>query len=140
MIPEINDFRKVSCVMADPEGFESAVKELMSMFDREVYDCIIASGPYGQVLGGVLADRMKSGIVVADDSNSFCKKALKAGWKVVIVTDKFEDGKKELELIQAVEGCGCKVIRVGFVAELTACGGRKSKILKKYPYEAIFTI
>jgi len=140
MIPEINDFRKVSCVMADPEGFESAVKELMSMFDREVYDCIIASGPYGQILGGVLADRMKSGIVFADDSNSFCRKALKDGWNVVIVTDRFEDGKKELELIQAVEECGCRVIRVGFVAEITACGGRKSKILKKYPYEAIFTI
>ncbi len=140
MIPEINDFRKVSCVMADPEGFESAVKELMSMFDREVYDCIIASGPYGQILGGVLADRMKSGIVFADDSNSFCRKALKDSWNVVIVTDRFEDGKKELELIQAVEGCGCRVIRVGFVAEITACGGRKSKILKKYPYEAIFTI
>ena len=140
MIPEINDVRKISCVMADSEEFEAVVKEFIGMFDREIFDCIIASGPYGQILGGILADRLKSGIIVADESNSFCKKAVKNGWKVVIVTDKFEDGKKELELIQSLEGCGCKVIRVGFVAELTSCGGRKSKILKKYPYEAVFTI
>jgi len=139
MIPEIDDVKKVACVLADPEGFKSVTDEFIGMFDREIFDCIITSGRYGHLFGGILADNLNSCVVCADDSNNFCKKSLKSGWKVIIVGETLEDGTKQLDLIQKIESCECNVIRVGFISEQKSFGARKSKILRKYPFEAVYT-
>ncbi len=137
---DIDDPKKISCLMADPEGLGFVVKEFTGMFDREVFDCIIASGRYGHVIAGIMASKLGKGVVCVNDGCNFCSKALKSGWKVVVMCDLFDDGKKTFELVQKLESLGCTVIRIGFIIEDTRCGGRKSKILKKYPFEAAITI
>ena len=137
---DVKDVKEIPCLLADPEGFQSLIKEFVSMFDREVFDCIITTGRQGHVLGGILANKMNSGIVCAKYDNSFCKKSLKSGWNVVIIADTLENGEKQLDLIKKVEECGCNVIKVGFVSEQTSFGARKSRILRKYPFEAAITL
>ena len=137
---EVKDIKQIPCLFADPEGFKSVVDEFVSMFDREVFDCIVSRGPRGHAIAGILANKFGSGLVCAGMKNKFCKDSLKSGWTVVVICDTLENGEKQLDLIQKIEECGCKVIRVGFISEQTSFGARKSKILRKYPFEAVITL
>ena len=137
---EIRYAKDIPCVLADPEGLGSVVDGFMEMFDREVFDCIIASGQYSGVIAGVIASKMGRGVIAADKDGNLCSKALKQGWRTVLFTDVLTDGQAELGLIKMIEDAGCKVIRIGFIAEDTSFDARKSKVLKGYPFEAVADI
>ena len=136
----IRSSKEIPCVLADPEGLGSVVDGFMEMFDREVFDCIIASGRYSGIIAGVIASRMGRGVIAADTDGSLCRKALRQGWKTVVFSDILTDGQAELDIIKTIEDAGCKVIRIGFIVEDTSFNARKSKVLKKYPFEAVATV
>ena len=137
MIHDLKSESDLPSLFSDREGYSSAVKELCGMFDREVYDIIVYSGKYSGILAGSLADRMGTCVVEASGVSA---STVPKGGKAIMMCDCLKDGKEQLEIIQNVESHGCKVIRTGFVIEDTSCGARKSKILKKYPFEALVAL
>jgi adenine phosphoribosyltransferase len=62
---------------------------------------------------------------------------VKKGMKVVIMCDVLATGRSTAAMVRMVERMGGKVVRIGYIAELTSFGARKSKILKGYPFEAL---
>lgn len=137
MVNDLKSYSELPELFSDKEGFASAVKELYGMFDREVYDIIVYSGKYSGILAGTLAGKMGTSVVDASDVSD---STIPGNGKAIVMCDCLRDGKEQLELIQDIESRGCRVIRVGFVVEDTGCGARKSKILKKYPFEALATV
>ncbi len=139
-VGDLKDLKYLPCVFASEDGMKSVIDGFYSMFDREVFDCIVSCGGYSDVIAGAIAEKMNHGVVKVQMDNRFCVKSLKSGWKVVIFADVLENGEMELDLIQKLEAEGCKVLKLGFIAEDTGAGARKSKILKKYPFESIIDL
>jgi adenine/guanine phosphoribosyltransferase-like PRPP-binding protein len=83
---------------------------------------------------------MGRGVIAADRDGNLCSKVLKQGWRTVLFTDVLTDGQAELGLIKMIEDAGCKVLRIGFIAEDASFNARKSKVLKGYPFEAVADI
>lgn len=138
MIPEdVKSSKDLPALFADPEGFAAALKDSIGMFDREIYDVVIFCGVYSGPIAGCVASKMNKCILNASEVSA---ETLKGKEKAVLICDELRDGESQLKFIQKIESLGCKVIRTGFVVERTACGARKSKILKKYPFEALITI
>lgn len=138
MIPEdVKSSEDLPALFADPEGYATALKDFVGMFDREIYDVIVFCGTYSGPIAGSVASKMNKCILNASEVSA---ETLKGKEKAILVCDELKSGESQLKLIQKMESLGCKVIRAGFVIERTACGARKSKILKKYPFEALITI
>jgi len=134
---DVKSVGDLAVLFSTEEGCSSAIKELFGMFDREVYDVLVHSGRYSAVLAGALANKMGRCVVDASDVSS---ETIRSDSKAILLCDMLADGQEQLDLIQRIESLGCRVIRVGFVIEDTACGARKARILRKYPFEAMATI
>ena len=138
MMPsEIKSVDELPLLFSNQSGFAAAIKDFVGMFDREIYDILIFDGKYSAMVAGILADRMHKCVL---DAKKLTDSTLAHKGNAIIVSDVLEKGDEQLELIKRVESFGCKVIRVGFIVEDGSFGARKSKILRKYPFEALITL
>lgn len=124
-------------LLSDPDACSKSIAGFMGMFDREIFDKIVCCGKLSPIVSGALAAKLGKPVVMAKDMSGG---AISAGMKVVVICDALRGGDCVLSIIRSLEGAGAKVVRVGFIAELTECGARKSKVLRKYPFEALVTL
>ncbi len=101
----------------------------MAMFDREVYDCILATDRVSSMFAAVVADRMGRSVVLSPD---------KVGKRrAIIISDSLGNGQFLRECAEIIGDDGGEVIRIGCIVEKKDEGARKSKILRGYPFEAL---
>lgn len=120
-------------LFSDAGAYEQAMKGYMGMFDREVFDAILVSDKASSMFAAVLADRFKKCLIF--DSKDVCK-----GCKVLIMADSPGDGQCLKKTAEAVEAQGGEVLRIGCIVEKASEGARKSKLLRRYPFEALVLI
>ncbi len=152
--PDAGDvYYEFSSLLSDKCAFDMAMAGFMGMFDREVFDAVVCTESYGGMFGAAVARALKKPVVTVRYKGGFpgdtiCGDAgdkvlempadkIRDGMKVVIICDVLATGKSTAAMIRMVERMGGTVIRVGYIAELTSFGARKSKILKGYPFEAL---
>lgn len=82
---------------------------------------------------GALADRLQS-CVVTDASK------VRDGSKAVLFFTELKDGQRTKSVIEVLETRNVEVVRVGYIAEIESEGARKSRIIRRYPFEALATI
>jgi len=149
-------YRDLSGLMADPEVFSKLCETFTGMFDREIYDSIVFTGGYSGVLAGIISAKMGKPVIMAgykgdipgqvmeEDADGktvvLSKDAIRPGMKVVIFCDVLDTGKASAALARLIEKAGGEVIRFGYIAEISEGGARKSKIIRKYPFEAFIEI
>ena len=149
-------YRDLSGLMADPEVFSKLCETFTGMFDREIYDSIVFTGGYSGVLAGIISAKMGKPVIMAgykgdipgqvmeEDADGktvvLSKDAIRPGMKVVIFCDVLDTGKASAALARLIEKAGGEVIRFGYIAEILEGGARKSKIIRKYPFEAFIEI
>ena len=115
-------------VLLDKAKFGEAADEMVSMFDREVFDYIIASDMGGMALASVVAYRLKKGIV------SPCMDA-PAG-KYILIGFDMADGKLVKKQVDKIKECKGTVIKMGFFKEDAARAIRKS-LFRGIPVESV---
>ena len=149
-------YRDLSGLMADPEAFSKLCESFTGMFDREVYDSIVFTGGYSGVLAGMISTKMDKPVIMAgykgdlpgdvleEDADGktvvISKGAIRAGMKVVVMCDVLDTGKASAALARLIESAGGEVIRFGYIAEIAEGGARKSKIIRRYPFEAFMEL
>lgn len=133
MIEDIISKGDYSGILADPEAFKEAMAGLMGMFDREIFDCILTEEGAAGMLAAALADRLHS-CVVTDASK------VKDGSKAVLFFAELKDGQRTKSIIEELESRNVEVVRIGYMAEIESEGARKSRIIRRYPFEALATI
>jgi len=149
-------YRDLSGLMADPGTFSKICDVFTGMFDREIYDSIVFTGGFSGVLAGVISAKMGKPVIMAgykgdipgevmeEDADGktvvLPKDSVKQGMKVVIFCDVLDTGKASAALARLVEKAGGEVIRFGYIAEIAEGGARKSKIIRRYPFEAFMEI
>lgn len=82
---------------------------------------------------GALADRLHS-CVVTDASK------VRDGSKAVLFFAELKDGQRTKSVIEELESRNVEVVRVGYIAKIESEGARKSRIIRRYPFEALATI
>jgi adenine/guanine phosphoribosyltransferase-like PRPP-binding protein len=136
MVADVKAREDVKFLFSDPKGMEDAVNGFMGMFDREVFDAVVADGMYGCAMAGVIAAKLGRGFI-ASCHGKVPAAAVKKGMKVVVICSGLTDGKDVLDIIHDAESKGVTVLRAGFVFEDLSAGARKSKVLKGCPFEAL---
>ena len=132
MINDIVRSGDLERLIEDADAFKEAIGGFMAMFDREVYDCILATDRVSCMFAAVVADRMNSCIVTSSE---------KVGERrAVIMADSLGSGQALKECAERIEAAGGEVIRIGCIVERKDEGARKSKILRAYPFEALVEI
>ncbi len=157
--PEDHTYRDFSRLFSDPKGFEAAMEEFVGMFDREIFDAFVCSESYGGMFAAALAQRLGKTVIPVRYEGGFpgtavserCinskgntklemrPKCILPGTKVVILADVLATGRTTAAMIRLVENQGGKVVRIGYIAELTEYEARKNKVLKGYPFECLAT-
>ncbi len=116
-------------LVADSAALKEAVEGFMAMFDREVYDCILATDKVSSMFAAVIADRMGRCVVLSPEDVG--KR------RTIIMSDSLGDGKSLKECAERIESEGGEVLRIGCIVERKDEGARKSKIIRPYPFEAL---
>ncbi|MBR6911060.1 MAG: hypothetical protein IKN41_04300 [Candidatus Methanomethylophilaceae archaeon] len=119
-------------LVSDLALFKETVDGFMAMFDREVYDCILATDRISSMFAAVIADRMGRCVVLSPDAIG--KR------RVIIMSDSLGNGQSLKECAERIESEGGEVLRIGCIVERKEEGARKSKILRPYPFEALVEI
>ena len=139
-------------VTSDAALYAAACKDMYEMFEREVFDIIIASSVSGATFASVVADRTHHGVAVASNRGagklrceyqghhgkvtlSMSEGVIRSGMKVAIVCDVLKGGKDIKALIDLIEGLGASVIKIGCFVEDSDYGARKG-LLDGYPMES----
>lgn len=149
----------ISKILGDRKAFAEAADALYGMFDREMFDIVIASDKLGSVFAPIVANRTKRGIAKTGcpgsitpsdkcvscgscaDRNAIALPAgtVKEGTKAVIVCDRIANAKVLKDIIDCIENLGGKVIKIGALAENGNADFRKT-VLKGYPLESMFIL
>ena len=142
----------ITPVTSDAGLYAEACSFMYEMFEREVFDIVIADRVSGSVFASVVADRVHRGLAIASASSagrlrceyegrhgkvtlSLPEGIVRPGMKVAIVCDVLRSGKDIKALIGMIEGAGAKVIKIGCFVEDSDHGARKGT-LKGYPLES----
>lgn len=151
------NFRDITSVLQDADGFQLAVDELYKLLDGLEFDVIVGTESRGFILGAPLAYKLhkpfvpvrKKGKLPCDTisqeySLEYGKAeieihtdAIKAGQKVVIVDDLIATGgtlKAAAQLVERLEG---QVVRIVCLIELAGLNGRAK--LSGYDVESVIT-
>ena len=115
-------------MMIDGAKLVAAADLMVSMFDREIFDYVIASDAGGAALASIVAYRLKKGLVMP------CMDA-PAG-KYIIVGFEMGDGKlveKEVEKVKKATG---SIVKMGFVYEESSRRTRRT-LFRGIPVESI---
>ena len=139
-------------VTSDPVLFAEACNDMYQMFEREVFDTVIASESSGTLFASVVAEKTRSGVVVAGSGRGsgivreyenhhgsravrFPEGIVKSGTKVVIVADVLRSGKDIRAIIDIVEACGGIVVKLASFVEDSDFKARKT-VLRGYPLQS----
>jgi len=114
----------------DAQGFAAASAAAIDMFDREVFDYIAALDPCGTALAGVVAHKMKRGIIPCDAPIPDAE-----GKRFVVIGRKLSDGKEAAALVESVKAAGGTVIKMGFLIEESSFKARRT-LLRGIPVES----
>ncbi len=150
-------FRDVTSVLESPEGYELAISTMNNELKGLDYDFIAGIESRGFIFGATLAYMNKKGFIPVRKKGKLPretvemeydleygqavieihKDAIRPGDKVVIVDDLLATGGTAEAAAKLVELLGGKVVKMAFLIELPALGGRK--LLEKYDVASIVT-
>ena len=105
-------------ILTDAKKLAEVAERMTEMFDREVFDYVIASDAAGTVLGSIVAYRLKRGFVAP------CSDA-PSGTYVLMGYD-MRDGKLVDKQVKKIKENGGKLIKMGFYKEDSSLKLRKT--------------
>ena len=137
-------FRDVTTVMQDADGFKLAVDEMQKLVEGVEFDAFVGIESRGFMFGTPLAYNMGKPFVPIRKKGKLPYKtvekqyaleygtatiemhtdALKPGDRVVIVDDLIATGGSAKAAAELIESVGAKVVKMIFLIELPALGGR----------------
>jgi adenine phosphoribosyltransferase len=138
-------FRDVTTLFADAEGFRRAVDELAAPYHRDGIDVVVAMDARGFILGGAIAYNLglpfvpirKKGklpgktIVEAysleygDAIVEIHDDAFQAGARVLLIDDLLATGGTAVAGVKLIERLGGHIVAASFVVNLPDLGGEK---------------
>lgn len=150
-------FRDVTSVLESPEGYELAISTMNNELKGLDFDFIAGIESRGFIFGATLAYMNKKGFIPVRKKGKLPretvemgydleygqavieihKDSIKQGDKVVIVDDLLATGGTAEAAAKLVELLGGEVVKMVFLIELPALGGRK--LLEKYNVASIVT-
>lgn len=137
-------FRDITPLLADPRGYDEAVKSIVALSHGKRVDKVIGIEARGFIMAAPVAFHLNAGFVpvrkagklpwavvreeyaleYGTDQLEIHRDALKPGESVVIVDDVLATGGTANAAIRLVEGLGATVAGLLFLIELPALGGR----------------
>ncbi|MBM3205844.1 adenine phosphoribosyltransferase [Candidatus Shapirobacteria bacterium] len=144
-------FRDIGPLLEDYKAFKSAIDQLVKNFKNKKIDKIVGVDARGFILAGILADRLKAGMVMVRKKGKLPAKTLcqefdleygqgkleihqdsiKKGEKVLLVDDVLATGGTMLATAKLVEKLKGKIVGIAFLIVLDYLPGREK--LKNYP-------
>lgn len=150
-------FRDVTSVLESEEGYSLAIDELNKLLDGEDYNLIAGTESRGFIFGAPLAYINKKGFIpvrkkgklpretveasydleYGSSTIEIHKDAIKPGDKVILVDDLIATGGTIKAAASLIEQLGGEVVKMVFLIELPALGGRKLLEAEGYKVESI---
>lgn len=150
-------FRDVTSVLESPEGYELAISTMNNELKGLDFDFIAGIESRGFIFGATLAYMNKKGFIPVRKKGKLPRETVEMGYdleygqavieihkdsirpgdKVVIVDDLLATGGTAEAAAKLVELLGGEVVKMVFLIELPALGGRK--LLEKYNVASIVT-
>ncbi len=148
-------FRDVTSVLESPEGLKLAIDELNKLLDGVEYDTIAGTESRGFIFGAPLSYMNNKGFIPVRKKGKLPretvsmkydleygqaeieihKDSIKPGDKVVLVDDLIATGGTIEAAAKLVEQLGGEVVKMIFLMELPALGGRA--VLKDYDVASV---
>ena len=139
-------FRDITPLLADPTGYDAAVKAIVGLTHGKRVDKVIGIEARGFIMAAPVAFHLQAGFIpvrkagklpwavvredytleYGTDQLEIHRDALAPGDSVVIVDDVLATGGTAKAAIRLVEGLGATVAGLAFLIELPAMGGRSS--------------
>ncbi len=146
-------FKDVTSLFADPEGFRLLLDQLQKKLTGYRIDIVAGIDARGFVVGGALADRLRCGFVTLRKKGKLPPKILSEKYtleygeetlelqegvilpnqRVLLVDDILATGGTAQAAIRLVERVGAYIVICAFIAELPDLGG--SSVLKTEGYD-----
>lgn len=143
-------FRDIAPLLEDKKAFKYAIDQLVKKFKDKKIDKVVGIDARGFILAGVLADRLKAGMVMVrkkgklpykTENEEFDleygkavleihKDSIKSGEQVLLVDDVLATGGTMLATAKLVEKLKGKIIGIAFLIILDYLSGREK--LKNY--------
>jgi adenine phosphoribosyltransferase len=144
-------FRDIGPLLEDKKAFKMAIGQLAKRFKNKKINKVVGVDARGFILAGILADRLKAGMVMVRKKGKLpykteCqefdleygrgileihKDSIKKGEKVLLVDDVLATGGTMLATAKLVERLKGKVIGMAFLISLDYLSGKEK--LKDYP-------
>lgn len=150
-------FRDVTSVLESEEGYSLAIDELNRLMDGEDYNLIAGTESRGFIFGAPLAYINKKGFIPVRKKGKLPretveasydleygsatieihKDAIKPGDRVILVDDLIATGGTIKAAASLIEKLGGEVVKMVFLIELPALGGRKLLEAEGYKVESV---
>jgi len=144
-------FRDIGPLLEDADAFKEVMDQLAKKFKTEKIDKVVGIDARGFILAGVLADRLKAGMVMVRKKGKLPFKtenetynleygqatleihqdSIKPGEQILLVDDVLATGGTMTAVVKLVEKLKGKVVGIAFLISLNYLPGKKR--LKKYP-------
>lgn len=138
-------FRDITSLLADPEGFALAIRQLRERYADKHIDCVAGIEARGFIIGAALALELGKGFVpirkpgklpgatagqdyqleYGSDRLEIHVDAIQAGAQVLLVDDLLATGGTALAACQLIEGLDGRIVECAFVIDLPDLCGRK---------------
>jgi adenine phosphoribosyltransferase len=162
MIRSVPDFPKaginffdITTLLKDRTGFQSTIEAMVRPFERSSIDVVVGIESRGFILGGAVADRLKSGFApvrkkgklpshtvqetydleYGTDCLEIHADAVESGQRVLIVDDVLATGGTAAATTSLVRRLGGDVQAIAFLIELEFLNGRT-----KLPHETVHSV
>ncbi len=148
-------FYDITTLLRDPEGFASAIEQIVRPFVGERVDLVVGIESRGFILGGAVADRLGAGfcpirkpgklpaasirqsfqLEYGTDSLEIHKDAITPGQRVLVVDDVLATGGTAEAAASLVNQLGGELTALAFLIELQFLHGRE-----KLPGHRVFSV
>ncbi len=137
-------FRDVTTLLGDAQGFKAAIARLAGPYRAEPVDAVAGIEARGFILGGAVADRLGCGFIpirkkgklpwktlsetytleYGTDTVEIHDDAIRAGMRVLLVDDLIATGGTAAAAATLVRRAGGRIVGAAFVIDLPELGGR----------------
>lgn len=148
-------FYDITTLLRDPEGFSSAIEQIVRPFAGDDIDLVVGIESRGFILGGAVADRLGAGfcpirkpgklpaaairqsfqLEYGTDSLEIHKDAIAPGQRVLVVDDVLATGGTAEAAASLVGQLGGELKALAFLIELQFLNGRQ-----KLPGQRVFSV